>query len=64
MKKRYFKILDTEETREFFEGLIGHTCEMVNYNLTCKEKPHLGGTYTLKTVEGNLIFNEDEIEEV
>ena len=64
MKERYFRILDTEETRDMFEGLIGNICRMVSYDLTCEEKPEWGGTYTLRTADGDLIFAEDEIEEV
>ena len=65
MEKRYFKILDTEETRDIFEELIGNTYEMVDFNLTCEKMPELGGMYRLRVPgDGDLYFHPDEIEEV
>lgn len=62
--KRYFKVLDTEETRDMFEGLIGETLEMVGFSYTCKEQPELGGMYELKTEDDTLYFHQDEVVEV
>ena len=65
MEKRYFKILDTEETRDMFEGLIGNTYEMVDFSLSCEEMPQLGGMYKLRVPgDGDLYFHPDEVEEV
>lgn len=63
--KRYFKILDTEETRDCFEGIIGNTYEMVGFELSCEERPELGGMYKLRVPgDGDLYFHPDEVEEI
>lgn len=50
-----YKILDTEDTREMFDGLIGKT-----FNVICidDKQQHI----TLNTYDGELIFHSDEVE--
>lgn len=49
-----YKILDTEETRDIFEGLIGEIFEAIEIDNN--------GHITLNTYDGVLIFHSDEVE--